>query len=147
MSYVLIVFAAVMTAMTQAPDVGSTSSDVAPVTLVPPPAVSAPTIIHTHRTDGHTTMRCIVDVSGHLRDCKITSESPAGRGFGAATLKVAHLFKVKPAMRDGHPVEAAITIPLRWDSDDDKIVTVPAAASASPPNDPPPTKTITQAPD
>ena len=88
-------------------------------------------------------MRCVVDVIGHLRDCEITEEHPAGQGFGAATLKAARYFRVKPATRDGHPVEATITIPMRWKMDGDSrsgAETPPVSstgASPPPPSQPP----------
>ena len=63
---------------------------------------------------GQATMRCIVEATGHLRDCKIVSENPAGHGLGAATLKAAHLFKVKPPTSNGRPVEGSIAIPIKW---------------------------------
>ena len=107
----------------------SASESGGPVVATPPAAVAAPVTVSANRPAGHATMRCIVEVTGRLRDCKITSESPAGRGFGAATLKTAHLFRVRPATRDGQPVEAVITIPLKWQLSDTPAESTPAPSS------------------
>ena len=48
-----------------------------------------------------------------MEDCKVTSETPTGYGFGAAALKLAGSFKMKPETRDGEPVAGAlVTIPM-----------------------------------
>jgi TonB family protein len=64
---------------------------------------------------GVAILACKVDASGSLHDCVIESEAPAGLGFGAAALKMASLFKMKPPAIDGHPVETAtIRVPLTF---------------------------------
>ena len=60
---------------------------------------------------GRAVMTCTVTVRGQLTGC--VTESDSGDGFGDATLKVAHLFRVKPGTLNGKPVESKITIPLR----------------------------------
>jgi hypothetical protein len=42
------------------------------------------------------------------------SETPEGYGFGDATIKASHRWKLRPATRNGQPVEGVITIPLKW---------------------------------
>jgi protein TonB len=63
---------------------------------------------------GKATIRCAVTVKGTLTGCVVVSEDPPSWDFGQQSLKLAHLFKVRPAMVDGKPVEASITIPIRW---------------------------------
>jgi protein TonB len=63
---------------------------------------------------GKATMRCTVTVKGTLSNCVITSEDPPNWDFGAQSLKLAHLFKMKPQLVNGKAVEAVITIPIRW---------------------------------
>jgi protein TonB len=55
--------------------------------------------------EGRATFRCTVTAGGTLTGCSITSESPADYGFGEATLKLTHLFKMRPMQKDGQPVE------------------------------------------
>ena len=63
---------------------------------------------------GQATMTCKALTTGRLDDCHVVSEDPVGMGFGAATVRTAVYFRVKPATRDGLPVDGTITIPLRW---------------------------------
>lgn len=42
------------------------------------------------------------------------SESPNGLGFGQAALALIPQFVMRPAMKDGVPVESTVTVPLRW---------------------------------
>ena len=63
---------------------------------------------------GHATITCLAMTDGRLDDCHVVEEDPVGMGFGAATVRAAAYFRVKPGMKDGKPVEGRITIPLRW---------------------------------
>ena len=76
-----------------------------------------------------TSMRCTVTVAGGLKDCEILSETPPGKDFEAAALKTARFLRVKPATRNGIPVEAKIIIPMVWRIDP----TPPGSGAGSPP--------------
>ena len=81
---------------------------------------------------GEATMTCKALANGSLSDCHVVSESPEGLGFGVATVRTAVYFLVKPATRDGKPVEGTITIPLRWQTQDQPALQPLALAPASP---------------
>ena len=66
---------------------------------------------------GKAIVTCTTTVEGRLQDCHVDSEGPAGLGFGAATVRASAYFRVKPAVRDGKPIEAKITIPVNWQTD------------------------------
>lgn len=51
---------------------------------------------------GEVVLDCDVDASGRL-SCEVTSETPAGRGFGEAALRIARAHVMRPAMRNGAP--------------------------------------------
>lgn len=65
---------------------------------------------------GSTEMVCIIGVDGRMRDCRITRQSPAGAGFGAASLKLAAAFRMTPPhCADGRPAEGGeVAIPMQW---------------------------------
>ncbi len=65
--------------------------------------------------EGHAVMRCVVDENGKLRDCEILSEEPPGKGFGAATLRLAPEFQMTTATEDGRKTGGArVDIPVSW---------------------------------
>jgi protein TonB len=62
---------------------------------------------------GAATLMCEVVADGSVRGCALIDESPKGRGFGAAALAGAKLFKLNPRTVDGEAVEGAkVRIPL-----------------------------------
>jgi TonB family protein len=61
---------------------------------------------------GRAVIRCKVTLEGALDACGVVSAAPVE--FGVATVKAAHLFRARPAMQDGTPVEGVITIPVVW---------------------------------
>lgn len=64
---------------------------------------------------GKTAMTCRVTSRGSLTACEIVSETPEGEDFGAATLKVADKFRMRPMTDDCVSVEGAtVRIPLIW---------------------------------
>lgn len=67
------------------------------------------------KVGGVTRMRCRVTAEGKLSDCVVVFECPAGRGFGAAALKAAAYFKMRPRTADGRPVGGGeVVIPIKW---------------------------------
>lgn len=63
--------------------------------------------------EGHATITCTVELSGLLKNCQIDSETPEGRGFGDAALKVTKVMRMRPGAVDGKPVGGLwVTIPL-----------------------------------
>jgi TonB family protein len=83
-----------------------TPADLADV--YPPEAVKA-------GLGGAATIACAVSVEGRLADCKVIDEAPVQAGFGAAALKLAERFQMKPMSRDGQPVSGGkIRIPIRF---------------------------------
>lgn len=63
---------------------------------------------------GKATISCIVTVQGTLRDCKVLAEEPADVGFGSAATVLTKQFVMRPAMRDGKPIESMVRIPINF---------------------------------
>ena len=70
---------------------------------------------------GSATLNCVVTTQGLLRDCAVVKENPVGLGFGPAALNLSTFFLMKPATRNGAPIEARITIPVNFDNRSDPI--------------------------
>lgn len=65
--------------------------------------------------EGHSAMECTVKADGTLFGCHITSNSPSGKGFGSAELRLASRYKMRPQTEDGTPVEGGkVIIPMTW---------------------------------
>jgi len=64
--------------------------------------------------EGDVTLDCLVRTSG-LLDCSIVSETPTGRGFAEAALRMAGDHQMAPAMRNGVAVEGRyrMRVPFR----------------------------------
>ena len=65
--------------------------------------------------EGRAVMRCRVETSGALADCRIARETPPGLGFGQAVLRMAPQFRMKPMSVDGRPVAGGLVmIPVKF---------------------------------
>lgn len=76
--------------------------------------------------DGHVSMRCEVTDQNKLEACKVLTEAPGARGFGAAAVKLASQFELIPvgegrkdvyvnlAVRFGHPEVERVVAHPRW---------------------------------
>jgi len=64
---------------------------------------------------GKAKIACVVSLQGGLRGCKVVSETPAGAGFGMAVIALTPQFLMRPAMKDGKPVLATVTIPINFE--------------------------------
>ena len=58
--------------------------------------------------EGSAAIRCTVSAKGALVGCIVVNEDPAAFGFGDAALKLAKVFKLKPATADGAPVDGGV---------------------------------------
>jgi len=67
------------------------------------------------RTPGVATISCAIDAEGALVNCTVAAETPPDQGFGAAALKMAPKFKMRPMTRDGKPVAGGtVRIPINF---------------------------------
>ncbi|MEI7932034.1 MAG: energy transducer TonB, partial [Alphaproteobacteria bacterium] len=65
--------------------------------------------------EGTATITCVVNDNGTVSNCTVTSESPAGNGFGAAAMTLSPKFKMKPQTKDGAPVGGAkVAVPIQF---------------------------------
>lgn len=67
---------------------------------------------------GKAVLSCTVTVQGALRACRVIEETPKDGGFGSAALALSSQFMMKPALKDGTPVEAAVHIPIAFPTPD-----------------------------
>ncbi len=64
---------------------------------------------------GEVRLDCVVGTDGWLRACAVLAETPQGWGFGEAARRIAEDHRMRPATRDGAPIEARyrMTVPFR----------------------------------
>jgi len=63
---------------------------------------------------GRAVIHCKVSVQGVLFACTVASEEPKGADFGAAAIALTPQFLMKPAIKDGRPVVAEISLPIEF---------------------------------
>jgi hypothetical protein len=70
---------------------------------------------NTHQASGRATLQCRVKADGRLTGCKVLAETPAGLGFGKATVTLGRYFRMEPIGQDGKPVGGKLVrIPIVW---------------------------------
>lgn len=107
-----------------------------PVAVDPPPAPPTPSVITNPRwlerpdardfaryypdralereQEGRVTLDCVVAADGRIA-CTVTSEEPAGWGFGEAALRISRFFRMAPATQDGVPTSGGrVRVPIRF---------------------------------
>lgn len=63
---------------------------------------------------GRVVLDCVVAADGRV-GCNVLEESPAGWGFGDASLRAAQHFRVAPATTDGRPTSGGrLRVPMTW---------------------------------
>lgn len=79
------------------------------IALLPKDTETAPTTVR-------VVLDCLVQPTGELGDCKVQSESPSGKGYGASALATAPYFQVTIWTVDGLPTAGArIKVPIRYE--------------------------------
>ena len=73
-----------------------------------------PPLAQMMQINGGATIKCSVEVDGRVDECHVVSEYPVGLGFGAAAVRSAVYFSMKPATLDGKAVVGEVTIPLTF---------------------------------
>jgi periplasmic protein TonB len=74
-----------------------------------------PPVARAAKVEGRASIRCTIDNDGRLQNCSVTSETPAGHGFGEAALKLSHLMFMRGMTKDGSAVAGGrITIPISF---------------------------------
>ena len=63
---------------------------------------------------GTVAVRCMSSVEGRLADCVIHAETPAGAGFGEASLAATQDARLSPRMVDGRPTTGKISYTNRF---------------------------------
>lgn len=64
--------------------------------------------------DGRAVIACEISLQGALFDCQVLAEKPEGMGFGVAAIMLTPQFLMKPATRDGKPVQSRVQIPINF---------------------------------
>ena len=64
--------------------------------------------------EGRVVLRCRINIHGLAEVCGVKSESPRGKGFGAAALALRPTFKLPPATDSDGPIEAQMDIAVKF---------------------------------
>lgn len=68
---------------------------------------------------GKAVINCMTNWDGGLVDCKIVSETPAGKAFGPAAMSLAAKFRMQTAFTDGSSaVGGRLSLPIRFTPDE-----------------------------
>ena len=67
----------------------------------------------------------MVALLGTLKDCRVISETPPGKGFGAAALGLAGAFQLMPVVDGQSATDGRIIIPVRFQPPADPKATQP----------------------
>ena len=92
----------------------SSDSDTADYTLVTVWPLGA----FQSKINGEVKLSCLVDVYGLAESCHVLSESPEGKGFGAAAMELRPTFKLTPKQGPSGPVATDVTIALHFTAPD-----------------------------
>jgi len=86
--------------------------------LTRPPAAAMATFYPELANDldmgGFAAINCRVSAYGLVERCRVVSESPPGLGFGRAALRLAPLFRFRPATTLVTAVPSQVQIPVRF---------------------------------
>ena len=66
---------------------------------------------------GKAMLDCRVNIHGVTEDCRITSESPVGEGFGVAALLMTPQLLFKPATLAGAPIPSRVQFPVNFENE------------------------------
>ena len=67
------------------------------------------------QAEGRVRLDCQITTKGALSNCIVRSETPTNLDFGAASLKLARLFRMKPEDAEGKPVaDRWLSLPINW---------------------------------
>lgn len=64
--------------------------------------------------NGRAVLQCVVRADGTLGDCIVVEETPAGVGFGEATMLASRKLRVGPAAPGGRIEGATVRVPIVW---------------------------------
>ncbi|MEO1045950.1 MAG: energy transducer TonB [Pseudomonadota bacterium] len=67
-----------------------------------------------NKVSGEVELICNVKLNRRVRDCFVESETPAGAGFGQASLTASKRFRIFPREIDGEPVDGAPVLITIW---------------------------------
>ena len=67
------------------------------------------------RLEGKGAVKCRVTETGMLGSCRVVEETPAGSGFGMATMALMSGVQIAPKTKSGQPtLDAKVVIPVTW---------------------------------